>query len=414
MKQPLLRAGACILLCAASAQAQASDPGVQLNGSWRAALWSGTRMLDQDGPVPTGAVWLHAVAPVSGENSIVADAFAQADGEGGRTTKLRELFWKARFGQLDLRVGRQLIVWGRADALNPTDSIGGRDYTRLVSDDTDQRDGADAVLATYAIGTQYRAHMVLLPRALSDVIPLGRQPMQSVSIEAPEHRLQYALKLDHDGGSVDWSLSYFNGIDRMPDLSLVGVSAAGVATHLSNHRVQVLGGDFSTTIGGQVVRGEMAWSQRARDDSPNGFFRKRSQLLLLLGGDRNVGEAANVNLQLFVQRVPDYRAPSELGDPLRTAVATLQGAINNQSVRQQYGVTYRLAQSWSNESWQGELSGMVSLTTHATYARAQLRHAIDDRWRLNMGVERYRGEADTLFGQLRRNSTAYVELRNVF
>lgn len=412
---------AATVACGAPRAALAQDGPVKLGGSLRAALWSHSRMLDGAGPVGSAALWLDGVVRLGADTSVVAGGFAVAqrvsmDDGGGRRTddgQLRELFWKTRMGPLDLRVGRQVIVWGRADALNPTDSIGRRDYTRLATDDADQRDGADAVLASYEMGPDYRLQAVWLARFRGDIIPLGQQPMQTISFVAPERRRQYALKFDHSG-SVDWSLSYFDGIDRMPDLSLAGVGADGVALRLTHHPVRVLGADFSTSVGEQVWRGEIGWSERSRDQAQAGFFRKRSQLLLVLGGERNVGETGNVNVQLFAQHVPGYRDPAELGGPLLSAVATLQDAINNQGVRRQYGLTWRLARSWMNDTWQGEVSGMGSWTTHATYVRAQLRHAIDDWWRVNLGADRYRGPQDTLFGVLRRNSTAWVEVRRVF
>ena len=54
-----------------------------------------------------------------------------------------------RLGRLDVRAGRQIIAWGRADGVNPTDNLSGQDLTLLVPDDVDRRLGTTAVRASY-------------------------------------------------------------------------------------------------------------------------------------------------------------------------------------------------------------------------------------------------------------------------
>ena len=183
---------------------------------------------------------------------------------------------------------------------------------------------------------------------------------------------------------------------------------------LSNHRVRTLGADFSASTGTVTWRGELAWSKRPDAGAVDSFFRKRSQVMAVLGGDRAFGNTTNVNLQMFAQWVPKWRNPGDLGEPIAVAVATEQSAINNQPGKHQFGASWRVSTSWANEAWQAECSGIVSLTTHGNLVRAQLKHAFADRWRLAAGIDRYAGQPDTVFGQLRDNSTGYVELRALF
>lgn len=407
-----------LLVCLMSCAAAHSSPSLDIAGSVRASIWSQSRTLDDVGPISTASLWLQAAVHLADDKTILADGWTQEAGGSGsvrdQEAHLRELFFKARIGDVDLRLGRQLIVWGRADAINPTDSIGSRNFTYLTVDDDDQREGSDAVAASYAMTSEYSLQAVWLPCFRGDVIPFRPQPMQAVTTVAPDRRSQYAVKLDRSGGNVDWSLSYFDGYDRMPDLSLSGVGARRVNTTLSNNAVRVLGADFSSTFQGVVSRGEIAWSQRDRDVTVGGFFRKRSQLLAVIGGDKTFDGSMNINLQLFGQWVPDYRSPEQLVNPIEREVAIAQAAINNQSGKSQFGMTSRLAKSWMNDTWQAELYVVYSITTHGTYVRGQVKRAINDKWRFIAGLDRYRGNDDTVFGQLRHNSTAYAELRYVF
>src|SRR5262249_24092505 len=46
----------------------------------------------------------------------------------GTLVNLREAYVNAYLGPVDLRIGQQIIVWGRADALNPTNNITPLDF----------------------------------------------------------------------------------------------------------------------------------------------------------------------------------------------------------------------------------------------------------------------------------------------
>ncbi|HZR45318.1 MAG TPA: hypothetical protein VFA47_01345, partial [Candidatus Manganitrophaceae bacterium] len=86
-----------------------------LTGSLRGGFWTSSRTLDDKKGIPTGSVWGKA-APRLGEN-----ASLHFDGWLGRLSTepeigghLREGYLQLRTGPVDLRVGQQIIVWGRA------------------------------------------------------------------------------------------------------------------------------------------------------------------------------------------------------------------------------------------------------------------------------------------------------------
>ena len=60
---------------------------------------------------------------------------------------------------LDVRAGRQIIAWGRADGLNPTDNLTGEDLTLLAPDDDDRRLGTTALRASYYLGDVSVRHL---------------------------------------------------------------------------------------------------------------------------------------------------------------------------------------------------------------------------------------------------------------
>ena len=66
--------------------------------------------------------------------------------------ELREAYLAYAKGNLDLRVGRQIVVWGVADALRLTDCVSPFDYTEFLAQDYDDiRMPVNALRAKYTL-----------------------------------------------------------------------------------------------------------------------------------------------------------------------------------------------------------------------------------------------------------------------
>ena len=63
---------------------------------------------------------------------------------------------------------------------------------------------------------------------------------------------------------------------------------------------------------------------------------------------------------------------------------------------------------------EGECAAVGLFGPDGLAVRAKLAYAVSDSWKLLAGAEWYRGEPTSLFGVMRPNSTAYLELRWAF
>src|SRR4029079_6673835 len=93
-----------------------------VTGAVRAGYWSSTRNLDSEQNIGAGMLWLKTSHKVSDRVSFLAEGWTALRGPleyGDATGELREAFVDLRFGRLDVRAGRQIIAWGRADGGNP-------------------------------------------------------------------------------------------------------------------------------------------------------------------------------------------------------------------------------------------------------------------------------------------------------
>lgn len=380
--------------------------------SLRSDVWSGSRQLDDEKGIAQIGIWgrakldLETVGTVVGSGWLRDQTAADPDTPRGR---LRELYWRYSQGPVELKLGRQMVAWGRADGINPTDNLSPRDFTLLAPEDGDQRYGNEAVQLN--IGTGIGNVIGLwFPHAASHTIPLEAQPGVHYSTSDQPRKPQWALKWDAGGDGLDGSLSYFHGFDPMPDLILGGLGASEVDVLLRNQPVRIVGGDFSLTRGNMVWRAEAAWMQTG-STGPEDFTHKKPQLWLVAGGEWNFEHSTTLGIQAVLQHVQDFRSPDTVAEPVAREIAWRQAATSNQTSAAQHGLTWRLASRWWNDTLTAEISGVVMWPSHSGIWRTKFDYAIDDHWHVQAGTEDYFGPKHSFFGQLDRNRLVYVQLR---
>ena len=375
-----------------------------LTGAVRAGYWSSTRNLDSEAHLGAGMLWLKSSRRVSNRVSFLAEGWTSLRGpleDGQATGELREAFVDLRFGRLDVRAGRQIIAWGRADGVNPTDNLSGQDLTLLVPDDADRRLGTTAVRASYFVGDvsiagvwlpEFRGHEFALPAPPPGVL-FARE-----SDRWPGD--QWAVRVEQTGRAVDWSASYFNGKDLAPDLAFVAGGGDTPLIRLSHHRVQVIGGDMTANLGRFGLRAEAAYVEtedtQGRDPSTKNPF-----LFVVAGADRTFGGLLNLNVQYLYRQVQHRSGTS----------ANVQDVLNSQTQAVQHGASFRIAYKWLHDTLEAECAAVAYAGPRGGALRPKVVYAVTDSWKVLAGAEILRGQSTSLFGMMERNSAGYAELR---
>lgn len=296
----------------------------RVSGSLRAGYWGSSRSVDDRENLATSALWLKAEPRLSRNVSLNVEGWVRSQElfhENETWGDLREASLTIRLGRVDLRLGKQIIVWGRADRLNPTDVLTPRNFTLLVPEDDDQRIGVPALKATYYLGGLSLTGL-WLPDFVPHVIPL-RQPPPPVRLRerGPGTTVaQWAVKLEQTGKAVDWSLSYFDGFDLIPDVRIGRVSPSLVPVFLTHNGIRVIGADAATTLGRYGLRAEAAYTFTEDSGGRNPLI-KNPFLYVVMGGDRTFYEYLNINFQYFLRAVQNFHNPFDITDPLRRAAA---------------------------------------------------------------------------------------------
>jgi len=307
-----------------------------------------------------------------------------------------------RKGPLSIDAGKQFIRWGKTDIVTPTDRFAPRDFLNVI--DTE-------FIAITAVRTalQIRSETFeavwspfLTPSRIPLVdqrwtsIPAGPVPITLVDAGAaiPDGS-EVGVRWSHQGQGYEFSGSYFDGFNHLPNIDATPISAAGelpvqVAFSRRYPSIKVAGGDTAIPTRWFTIKGEAAYFKPS-DTVTDEYVLYVIQLERQVREWSIVGGYAGEHL---VQRgtspitfAPDRGMSKSIVakasytiDPNRTA--SIEGAVRQ------------------------DLDGM--------YTRGEYSQALGNHWRYTLTAALIRGEPDDFLGQYRLNSHVSAALRLSF
>jgi hypothetical protein len=386
---------------------------LNLNGSFRAGYWNRDKSFSDRRDFGVGSAWITLRPEEILGTKILLDGFVQGQDQSRDNYSrgdLREGYIEKSFGALDVKIGRQIIVWGRADKANPTDSFSSKDLTMLVTDDEDQRLGQMATQLVYNFES-IRLISIWQSEWRPSIFPL--QAVPGVSFEAlrpVNSQNQFGLKLDSSGGEMDWSISYYDGFNRTPDLKVIEMGAGGIKLGLDYSPIQVYGADFAKTVGQYGIRAEAAFTKTQDSDGKNPL-QQNASVFAVAGADRTLVENFNLNFQLMFKSIMDYQDPDSISDVNTRLLAENVARISNQKYKEQFGFTLRPSYKLYNDTLELEVAYVAWHRSEDYLVRPKITYAFSDTIKGTVGGEFYNGPADTLLGQLKDTSSLFTELR---
>jgi hypothetical protein len=352
---------------------------------------------------------------------------------------LREAYVNTYLGPFDLRLGKQIIVWGRADLLNPTNNLTPVDFRTRSPIEDDRRIGNVGARAFLRF-SPVRIEGVWLPNYVATELPTVALP-QYVSYDHPIYP-----KTDLDRGllagrvhvelpSIEMSASYLRGFAPLPGLSLTSLTidpnTPQVLIARTAYKQQVVGFDFSTAIGTLVaIRGEAAYRHPyGYQDIPD-YHVPRPDLQYALGGDHTFG-SVSVIAQYLGRYTFDWEKQEnpEISDTSNLKTVSRQIATNNinkqlsktnqilfsQTARVQHLGTVRVEWLTLHDALSISALAMVNFTTKEWLASPKIGYYLSDSIKAYVGAEILTGPTNTLFGLVDQQlSAGYVELRATF
>jgi hypothetical protein len=294
-------------------------------------------------------------------------------------------------GPVTLELGKQYVRWGQVDIISPTDRFTPRDYLWPV---TTEALGTTAARLSVA-GRGQTLELVTAPRFVPSRMPLlsqrwiGRQA-EGVAVTdggadypgGPQYGLRYA-RID---AIAEYSVSFFQGYNHLPLLSVTPTGPASATVVRRYPAVRAVGADLVVPLPGFALKAEAAWlSSRHRDADDYGLYvvqgeRQQGEWLLIAG---YVGEFATTD-RGALSYAPDRGLARSL---VGRASFTIDGnrSLAIESVTRQDG-----------EGW---------------YAKADYTQALGGHWRVTWRVTMIQGALHDYLGQYRRNSFAATHAR---
>ncbi len=297
-------------------------------------------------------------------------------------------------GRLTVQAGKQLIRWGKADVLTPTDRFAPRDFLNVVDSDF-----LPITAARVTYGTQSDTlDLILSPRLAPSRVPLLNQRWAVLPPGIPVYELspafpggsQFGARFNHIGTVAEYSFSFYNGYDHLP---LFHVQPDFVLQRADVQRfypqMRMYGADAAAPLGWATLKGEAAYFTSTNPESDN-------YALWVLQLERSPGEWSLV-VGYAGQVTTEHR--NALGfSPVRGFT---------RAVVAHAGYTIDVNRSLAFET-------VVRQNGQGVYAKAEYSQAFGQHWRATAGFALLRGDAADFLGQYRRNSHAILTLRYSF
>jgi hypothetical protein len=381
------------------------------------------------------------------------DAFAEArvryglqDVEQRVFLDLREAYVNLYLGPLDLRLGQQIIVWGRADAFNPTNNVSSLDL-RVRSPVEDDRRIGNPALRAFLNFQPFRLEGVWQPLYVPSELPRSVVPpiVRFEDPKFPDSALENGLgagRLHLETAAFEASASYLYGYAPLPGFRLSsftgGETTAYVGASRTAYQHHVVGFDFSTAFGDAfALRGEAAY--RRPIDWEDNYWSPRPDVQYVLGVDRTFGSvsviAQYMGRYVFdweLERGPDTPytidrliiledppRPPELAEEAEIALTETYAKTNqilfSQRARVQHMATLRVEWLTAHDTLSLSALGMMNFTTEEWLLFPKLLYKMSDALSATIGGEIYSGPKDTLFSLIEAElSAGYAELRYSF
>jgi len=360
---------------------------------------------------------------------------------------LREAYVNAYFGPVDLRLGKQVIAWGRANGFNPTSNLAPIDF-RIRSPVEDDRRIGNMAARMFVNLLPVRIEGVWLPLYQATEFPtLQLEP--GISFVDPSYPVvslrngTFAGKVNVELPSFEASLSYFNGNAPLPGLKYVDHQTGPeyyVQIQRASYRQHVIGADFAAVVGDLFgLTGEAAL--RIPMNQATTPWAAKQDMQWVLGIEREFGDVMIIaqylgrytfdwqpqyNVLGSVTDLRDNPAVQEDGpnaatvraqntDKIQQTIFNYNRIIFNQKYQFQTLASLRVEWKTLQERLSISALGLVNFNTSEWALFPKVSYRITGGLTGSVGAEIYMGPDDTLFGMIEDDLTAgYAELRLSF
>ena len=334
---------------------------------------------------------------------------------------MREIYLDLYFDNFDIRIGKQQVVWGKADGVFITDIVSPLNLSEfLLPDFNEIRTGVIASKLDYYIGNS-TIEAIWVPQ----FTPTVRPDVNSIWYFQPEFpaptifdwskstikpslkNSELFLKWSAMTSKVDFELMGGYTWDDNPTMHVqkqFGMDSTttppspilkGLIITPEHHRLTVIGGSFSTEIKGVIFRGEGAYYNRkyfqTTDPLAEDALIQKDYLNYVAGIDFSLG-SVKLSTQFIQKYILDYNDMMSEREFKNTA-------------------TFMARYDMMRETLHLELFSYIGLSDEDALIRPKITYDFDDSFSILLGGNIFVGESDGQFGQYQDNSMIYTKIK---
>ncbi|MBL6692091.1 MAG: hypothetical protein ISQ58_07970 [Pseudomonadales bacterium] len=433
-----------IVLCIAGSQtALGADPEISnlVTGRWGSGIEKvGTQMLDfawqpearwrfDDGGRLTGIARLRwqpepGMRPSDMERGTYAEVSKPVLIGDNAELALRELYYERSVNDWYMTLGKQQIVWGKADGLKVLDVVNPQSFREFILEDFDQsRIPLWTLNAEHSfydwLGGDWTLQLLWIPDRTYHALPKQgvtyafssprlvpqAPPGVAVRLNDPQRPDDGVLQNSDAGtrltgfvGGWDLSLTYLYQYHNQPAFHQRFVPGLTPVVEVTPryHRTHVVGGTFSRAFGDWVIRGEIGYftDRFFLTDNPTDTdgVAESAELSYVLGLDWSGLDDSFISAQLFQSWLPGYQAGFT-----RPEMDT--------------SVTFLARRDFWNDTLIAELLWITKTNDGDGLLRPKVSYELEDNIEIWLGLDLFYGDRQGLFGQFDDNDRLLVGVK---
>lgn len=333
-----------------------------------------------------------------------------------------------------IKVGNQIIFWGKTDEINPTDNLNPQDLREYIIPDREERKIPVLALKLNFYLTDWILEGIWIPFFKSNELAkknsdweISQSPIPSAlnindtilfthlkkeDTKKPSKKLknsEWGIKITKTMSKVEYSFSYlytwndnpvvqkYFNVDSPPYLNII------IPVHKRQH---IWGVDFNTFLGELGIIGEAVFLYKffqTQDTSKQGALVKKNYLFYVVGADYTLFndlsfsllEDIYVNLQFVQQIIFKYNELIE-------------------EEKNRNFMTLKLSNKYFFDALEIDLLGMYSFDDKDYRINPGITYDFNDFLELNFGFEIIGGEKSTPLGQFNTNDFCYTKIKYIF
>jgi len=331
---------------------------------------------------------------------------------------LREAYMDIYFKAMDIRIGKQQIIWGSADGVFITDVVSPKNLEEFLLRDFEEiRVGITSLKADYYFGNKTLEFVwapifnpTKMPDKSSIWFPernLSNAPIEP-TIDNSQRKVENNLensevfaKFSSMGSLIDYELMAGYMWDDEPTMHIQKTidretqKPTSITAIPQHHRLSLAGGSFSTTLGPFVLRGEGAYydGKYFQDSNqPEGVVEK-NYLHYLVGTDFTLFDV-NLSTQFIQETILDY-----------------DDSIRDEQYKNT--MTFLAKDDFLRQKLTVEFFSYVGLNNSDALLRPKVYYDLQDSFELLFGANLFLGEKGR-FGQYNENDMLYTKITYTF